>query len=271
MPELPEVETTRRGIEPHIINQTIDHVVVREPRLRWDIPSSLTTTLAHQQIKEVTRRGKYLLLATPSGTLIIHLGMSGCLSILKGNTPVKTHDHVDICLDNNTCLRYNDPRRFGAILWTTHKPEEHKLLSSLGVEPLTAQFNPAYLIKEIKNSVTSIKSWIMNAHHVVGVGNIYANEALFLAKISPLKRSKDLTPIEARRLCLAIKICLQKAIQQGGTTLKDFQGADGQPGYFSQQLNVYGRNNEPCYRCAQPIKKQQQQQRSTFYCSTCQQ
>jgi formamidopyrimidine-DNA glycosylase len=269
MPELPEVETVRRSIVQPLSQQTIEKVVVRQHRLRWEIPANLPKLLKDKIILDVQRRGKYLLLSIGDGTLIIHLGMSGFLRLLHHAPPPDKHDHVDFYLKNGLCLRYNDPRRFGSILWTTDITQ-HPLLRSLGVEPLTHQLNGEYLYQQSRQRKVSIKSFIMNSHIVVGIGNIYANEALFLAKILPTRCVNDIELSSYEALCASIKLVLKQALRAGGTTLKDFVDSNGKPGYFSQALKVYGRENEPCVQCGLPIKKIVQSQRSTFYCNNCQ-
>lgn len=270
MPELPEVETTRRGIEPHIHHQTIDDIVVRNHALRWPVPKQLQQKARKQKIQSVDRRGKYLLLRLETGTVIIHLGMSGSLRICTAETPAEKHDHVDIVFDNNKTLRLRDPRKFGAVLWTEIDPAKHKLLCSLGPEPLDDSFNKHYLFEQTRKRTTSIKSLIMNSHIVVGVGNIYACESLYIAGINPKRKAGSLSLERCERLVTAIRQVLTDSITQGGTTLRDFIRENGQPGYFAQQLSVYGRAGEPCARCGRPIKQITQQQRSTFYCTRCQ-
>jgi formamidopyrimidine-DNA glycosylase len=270
VPELPEVETTRRGIEPHVSGQRIRKVVVRERRLRWPVSRDLEQQLLGQTIENVSRRGKYLLLRTRAGSLIIHLGMSGSLRILPCATPPLKHDHLDIELDNRQCLRLRDPRRFGCVFWTTADPLQHKLLKALGPEPLSEAFDADYLYALSRNRKVAIKQLIMNSHIVVGVGNIYANEALYLAGIRPGVAAGRLSKPRCRQLVDAIKTVLASAIQQGGTTLRDFTASDGNPGYFQLQLNVYGRGGEPCPRCGATIKQLHQGQRATYYCPRCQ-
>jgi formamidopyrimidine-DNA glycosylase len=270
VPELPEVETTRRGIEPHVTGQRIRKVVVRERRLRWPVSQDLEQQLRGQTIESVSRRGKYLLLCTRAGSLIIHLGMSGSLRILPCATPPLKHDHLDIELDNQQCLRLRDPRRFGCVFWTTTDPLQHKLLKELGPEPLSEAFDADYLYAASRKRKVAIKQLIMNSHIVVGVGNIYANEALYLAGIRPGVAAGRLSKPRCRQLVDAIKTVLASAIQQGGTTLRDFTASDGNPGYFQLQLNVYGHGGEPCPRCGTPIKQLHQGQRATYYCPSCQ-
>jgi len=269
MPELPEVETSRRGIEPYIKNNTVTKVIVRQSQLRWPIPATITA-LENQIIQQVSRRGKYLLLITQKGTALLHLGMSGRLHIIPANEPVKKHDHVDIIFDNNICLRFNDPRRFGALLWTQGDPMQHPLLQKLGPEPLATEFNCDYLWRRSRKLKRAIKLFIMDGSIVVGVGNIYANEVLFKAGIHPQKAAGKVSKIKYQQLVEAIKSVLSEAIQAGGTTLKDFRKADGKPGYFQQDLKVYGRQKQDCVNCNKPLKLIRIGQRSTVYCSKCQ-
>jgi formamidopyrimidine-DNA glycosylase len=270
MPELPEVETTRRGITPHLEGQTIADVIVRQPKLRWDVPRNLKQLLTGQVITGVTRRAKYLLLTTGNGTLILHLGMSGSLRVTTPQTPPEKHDHVDIILGNGQCLRLRDPRRFGAVLWTSDDPNNHALLRQLGPEPLEADFNVDYLYTRSRKRKQSIKQLLMDSHIVVGVGNIYASEALFQAGIRPGIAAGRVSRHQIERLVQSIREVLKAAIHQGGTTLRDFTASDGKPGYFQQQLYVYGRAGESCRVCDTPIKLIKQGQRATYYCPHCQ-
>lgn len=270
MPELPEVETCRRGITPYLQKQVIKKIIIRNHKLRWPIPKKLPEYTEGKTIRSISRRGKYLLLELDSGTIIIHLGMSGSLRICPENTPADKHDHIDILCRNKKTLRLKDPRKFGSVLWTKDNPLEHKLLIKLGPEPLTEAFNANYLYTNSRKRTCSIKSFIMNSHMVVGVGNIYACEALFLSAINPKRKAGSLSKARYERLVDNIKHTLNAAIKQGGTTLKDFTREDGQPGYFAQKLNVYGKENIGCTLCQRPIKRFTQQQRSTFYCSHCQ-
>ncbi|MBA3756093.1 MAG: bifunctional DNA-formamidopyrimidine glycosylase/DNA-(apurinic or apyrimidinic site) lyase [Nitrosomonas sp.] len=275
MPELPEVETTRRGIAPHLVGQAIANVIVRNPRLRWPIPNDLSEILTGLTIQTVTRRAKYLLLDCSVGTLILHLGMSGSLRIL----PVKMthsvaspekHDHFDLILNDRTILRLRDPRRFGAVLWHRGDILQHPLLMNLGPEPLTSDFNARQLFKKTRESRVSIKQTLMNSHVVVGIGNIYANEALFLAGINPKIAAGKIGIMRYERLVQAVKRILQQSIEAGGSSLRDFVNSDGRPGYFQQQYWVYGRAGERCKQCDSEIKQIKQSQRSSFYCSNCQ-
>ncbi|MCW8899896.1 MAG: bifunctional DNA-formamidopyrimidine glycosylase/DNA-(apurinic or apyrimidinic site) lyase [Gammaproteobacteria bacterium] len=270
MPELPEVETTCRGIAPHIEDNTITHVIVRNRSLRWPVPTALHAKLKDQVVRSVTRRAKYLLLNTDAGTLIIHLGMSGSLRILAIDEIVDKHDHFEIQFKDGYCLRLRDPRRFGAVLWTKEDPLQHKLLINLGPEPLDKKFTADLLFEKSRKRKTSIKQFIMDAKIVVGVGNIYASESLFLAGINPKKAAGKITKAQSQDLVKAIKKILTAAIKQGGTTLKDFKSSDGKPGYFQQKLKVYDRKGSDCLKCNSPIKQITLGQRSTFYCSSCQ-
>lgn len=269
MPELPEVETTRRGIEPHIKHKQITAVVIRQKKLRWPIPPDLVDNLPGLIISQVKRRAKYLLLETSQGTLIIHLGMSGSLRVLAASIPAGAHDHFDLVMGNQ-CLRLRDPRRFGAVLWTQSNISQHKLIRSLGPEPLSENFNKTYLFDKSRNRSVAIKNLIMNSHIVVGVGNIYASESLFLAGIHPKRKAGKISAKRYAKLVQAIKSVLALAIEQGGTTLKDFSNEEGKPGYFAQKLQVYGRKGEACNRCDAPIQQITLGQRSTYYCPHCQ-
>jgi len=270
MPELPEVETTRLGIQPYLVNQTIKKVIVRQARLRWPIPPTLPQDLLQAKIIDIQRRSKYLLLYCSKGCLIIHLGMSGRLYVLHQYQPANKHDHVDLVFTGGLTLRYTDPRRFGAILWTQDNPLAHSLLQHLGPEPLTRKFNSTYLYQACEKKQATIKQCIMDGKIVVGVGNIYANEALFLAGILPMRLASSLTQEETSQLVKMIKKVLKKAIALGGTTLKDFYRADGSPGYFANQLLVYGKSTQPCTHCSHPIEQVMLAQRSTYFCRHCQ-
>lgn len=270
MPELPEVETTRRGIAPHCVGHRITGMIVRQHRLRWPIPRNLPQQVTGNKIHALTRRGKYLLLTLDRGTLILHLGMSGSLRIVDADTPPDKHDHVDIVIDRKRCLRLHDPRRFGAVVWTTGAVAQHKLFKHLGPEPLSELFTDAYLHERARKRACNVKTLIMNANIVVGVGNIYACEALFMAGIRPTLRADKLSRPRCTRLVVAIQDVLRQAIKAGGTTLRDFTDGDGKPGYFKQQLHVYDREGQPCHQCGQPIKRVIMGNRSTYYCSRCQ-
>lgn len=270
MPELPEVETTRRAIAPALEGQTIARLLVRERRMRWPIPTGLEQALRKQPIRAVRRRAKYLLLETPKGTALIHLGMSGHLRVLPKNTPAQKHDHWDLLLENDALLRLHDPRRFGALLWTTDDPEQHALLQNLGPEPLSSAFNAADLYTRSRGRSAAVKAFIMDQHIVVGVGNIYANEALFLAGIDPRRAAGRITLARYERLVASIKSVLSAAIEVGGTTLRDFYSADGERGYFTQQLHVYGRGGLPCLSCGRTLKEARIGQRASVWCPSCQ-
>jgi len=269
MPELPEVETTRRGVEPHLFNHTIQDVIVREHRLRWPVPATLKQTLTGLTVRSVDRRAKYLLIHFDTGCLIIHLGMSGSLRVVDPDCPAQKHDHIDFVLPRHI-LRYRDPRRFGAVLWHIGPTELHPLLKHLGPEPLDSTFDSAFLFKATRGKSIAIKQLLMNSHIVVGIGNIYANEALFDAGIHPARASSGLQTAECDALVTAIKDILARAIAAGGSTLRDFVGGDGRPGYFQQSYKVYGRAGLPCPRCGTPISLMRQGQRSTYYCHGCQ-
>ena len=270
MPELPEVETARRGIEPHLLGQRIVGVLVRQRQLRWPVPATLVKSLPGQTIRAVERRAKYILIKTDSGTVLLHLGMSGSLRMLPCRTPPQKADHVDIALANGQCLRLRDPRRFGSLLWTTTDPARHKLLRHLGPEPLGPEFTGDYLFEAARGRKLAVRDFLMNTRVLAGVGNIYANECLFLAGIRPQRAAGRITHARYQLLAESIRQTLAKAIRAGGTTLRDFQNADGLPGYFQQTLNVYGRENQPCPTCGTPIRALKLGQRSAFYCPRCQ-
>jgi formamidopyrimidine-DNA glycosylase len=270
MPELPEVETTRRGLLPYTRKRRITTLEVYEPRLRWPVVPDLPGKLAGQRIVRVGRRAKYLLLKLESGTLLLHLGMSGNLRALPAHTPRLTHDHFDLVLDSGLALRFNDPRRFGSLLYTSDDPRRHALLARLGPEPLAAAFDADYLWRITRGRRVAIKQLLMDSHLVVGVGNIYASEALFRARIRPQRQARSLSRADALRLVRAVRLVLERAIRAGGTTLRDYLGADGAPGYFRQKLYVYERRGKPCRRCRTPVRAMTQGQRSTYYCPSCQ-
>jgi len=270
MPELPEVETVCRGIAPHVDGQEIQKLIVRNSRLRWPVKRSIAKQLAGLTIENVTRRGKYLLLNTSCGSIVIHLGMSGKISIVPMDTPIRKHDHIDLIFTTKICLRFNDPRRFGAFLWIEADPLQHPLLSNLGPEPLSASFSGKYLFEQAKTCKRAIKSFIMDGKIVVGVGNIYATESLFAAGIHPNRSCNRVTLAECNELVKEIKRILRKAIKVGGTTLKDFLSSEGKPGYFSQKLKVYGRAGEPCLQCKSALVSMQVGQRTTVLCEQCQ-
>ncbi|MCP3674941.1 MAG: bifunctional DNA-formamidopyrimidine glycosylase/DNA-(apurinic or apyrimidinic site) lyase [Gammaproteobacteria bacterium] len=270
MPELPEVETTRQGILPHIKDQTVTVVQIRQSKLRWPITENMVQLISGKKLNNVGRRGKYLILEFDHGSAFIHLGMSGSIRILGVDAVVDKHDHFDICFSNGKLLRYNDPRRFGAFLWAGEIPFEHKLLAKLGVEPLGNEFDADMLFKASRNRKVAIKQFIMNSHIVVGIGNIYANEALFQAGIHPSRQACRISLKRYQRLVDVIKKVLNEAIEQGGTTLKDFNQVDGKPGYFAQSLNVYGRAGQACLQCTRRLAEIRQSGRTTVFCMHCQ-
>jgi formamidopyrimidine-DNA glycosylase len=270
MPELPEVETTRRGIEPCLRDQRVTRVVVRDARLRWRVPRALVNELPGQRIREVTRRAKYLLLRADIGTVIVHLGMSGRLRITCAAEPPGKFDHVDIVLANGDCLRLHDPRRFGSVLWTTGLPSAHKLLADLGPEPFDAGFSGKYLHQITRSRKRAIRDVLLDSTIVAGVGNIYANEALFRAGIRPMRAARRLSIDDATRLVAAVRTTLKRALRAGGTTLRDYRASDGSPGYFQLSLLVYGRTGQPCRTCRTPVRLHRLGGRSAFYCPSCQ-
>jgi formamidopyrimidine-DNA glycosylase len=270
MPELPEVETTRRGILPHAKGELVQDIVVRDRRLRWPIPEEISRILPGATIEDIQRRGKYLLFRTDAGTLIAHLGMSGSLRVVTAADEARAHDHVDLVLGSGKILRYNDPRRFGCMLWTLADPLEHDLLRHLGPEPLEADFDADYLYQLSRGRKAAVKTFVMDSRVVVGVGNIYANEALFASGIRPGRAAGRVSRPRYEKLVTAIREILAAAVEQGGTTLRDFVGGDGKPGYFRQQLKVYDRAGEPCQVCGQELRETRLGQRSTVYCSACQ-
>jgi len=269
MPELPEVETTRRGIEPHLVGQRVGRVIVRERRLRWPIPEDLDVRLSGQRIEAVGRRAKYLLIKAEAGTLIVHLGMSGSLRLVDGALAPDKHEHVDIHLESGLALRYADPRRFGAMLWSTD-PLNHTLLAGLGPEPLGEAFDGDRLYRLSRGRSMAIKPFIMDNAVVVGVGNIYASEALFAAGIDPRRAAGTVSRARYLKLAQEIRRILAIAIERGGTTLRDFVGGDGKPGYFQQELFVYGRGGEFCKVCGSTLREVRLGQRSSVYCHRCQ-
>jgi formamidopyrimidine-DNA glycosylase len=268
MPELPEVEVTRKGIASHLVGGTIAAVTIREPRLRWRIPEPVHS-LAGRVVRSVKRRGKYLLLDCGDGHLILHLGMSGSLRLVAPGTIPGKHDHFDLTVGNKI-LRLRDPRRFGAVLWTAEPPEMHPLIRHLGVEPLSAAFDADKLHALTRASGVRIKPFLMDGRRIVGVGNIYASESLFLAGIHPRTRAGRLSPARSERLVLAIKRTLRTAIRAGGSSLRDFVGSDGARGYFQRRAWVYDREGQDCRRCGTPIRRVVQGQRATYYCPSCQ-
>ncbi|HTQ35417.1 MAG TPA: bifunctional DNA-formamidopyrimidine glycosylase/DNA-(apurinic or apyrimidinic site) lyase [Steroidobacteraceae bacterium] len=271
MPELPEVETTCRGIAPHVSGRLVTRLAVHEPRLRWRVNPRLAAWAEGQRILGVRRRAKYLLLELERGHLLMHLGMSGSLRVLPVRTALETHDHFDLEMDSGWLLRFNDPRRFGSLMYLTGDPARHPLLRDLAPEPLEDAFDADYLYTVTRRRSVAIKLAIMNSRLVVGVGNIYASEALFRAGIRPGRAAKSLTRAEAASLVDAIRTVLEDAIRAGGTTLRDYVGAGGEPGYFRQKLFVYERAGEPCRRCGTCIRQRVQGQRSTYFCPHCQQ
>lgn len=270
MPELPEVETTRRGIAPLVEGRRVEAVTVREPRLRWPVPTALARDLPGQRLGRVSRRAKFLLVESPIGHLILHLGMSGSLRIVSRDVPADKHDHLDIVLDDERCLRLRDPRRFGAALWTRHDPLQHPLLRDLGPEPLGPEFDADWLHRLSRGRRVAVKPFLMNSQVVAGIGNIYASEALFLAGIHPARAAGRISLARYERLAGAVRTVLQDAIAAGGTTLRDFVDSAGNPGYFSQRLRVYGRQGASCERCGSAVRSRVIGQRSTFYCPRCQ-
>jgi len=300
MPELPEVETTLRGIRPHLQGETIERLIVRDGRLRWPIPAALPERLEGCRIGALQRRGKYILMGlqrsgageggnpdggdsvraaqtpfssqaeSPGGTLIFHLGMSGSLRITEAASPPRKHDHYDLTLPNGLCLRFHDPRRFGCLLWTGDAPDLHPLIAPLGVEPLEEGFDGRLLYERSRGRSAAVKTLIMDSHVVVGVGNIYASESLFRAGIAPQRAAGRISLDRYRRLAAAIKAVLAASLEQGGTTLRDFVNESGSPGYFKQTLNVYDRADAPCRVCGKPIRVSRLGQRSTYWCARCQ-
>ena len=268
MPELPEVEITMRGITP-LLGQVVQTVHVRQPALRWPVPNHLSSTLPQQSLHKLERRAKYILAQFDTGTLILHLGMSGRLCLLPNFEPPQKHDHVDIQFQDGQLLRLRDPRRFGAVLWAEDW-KSHALIQTLGPEPLGETFNGDYLHQHMRTRTAAIKTTIMDSHLVVGVGNIYASESLFRAGINPKTPANKLSKPRCARLVQEIKATLSDAIQAGGSSLRDFFGADGNPGYFQQEYFVYGRTGKPCKICQKPIQLIKKGQRSTFYCAVCQ-
>lgn len=270
MPELPEVETTLRGISPHIKNQIVHKVIIRQPRLRWLIPVELPQLIEQKTLKDLSRRAKYLLLHFDSGTLLIHLGMSGSLRVIDNNTPAAKHDHFDIAFKHNKTIRLTDPRRFGAVLWLGTDPASHPLLSILGPEPLSTDLTGSYLYQKSQGRKVSIKQFLMNQNIITGIGNIYCTEALFYAGINPARAAGNISLKRYQILLNEIQKTLNLAIKLGGTSLRDFVRSDGKPGYFKQELSAYGRSGLPCKNCTQALSEIKQANRSTVYCSNCQ-
>jgi formamidopyrimidine-DNA glycosylase len=270
MPELPEVETTRRGIEPLVVQKVVDRVVIHNAGLRWPVSESLSEALPGQRLNGVSRRSKYLLFLFDHGTLIIHLGMTGHLRLVAHGAARRKHDHVEISFTDGSVLLYNDSRRFGAMLWTIDDPLQHQRLIDLGPEPLSPSFNAGDVHQLSRGRTIAVKPFLMDAHVVVGVGNIYANEALFRAGINPATPAGKISKAAYQRLVDAVKSILEEAIAAGGTTIRDFLDSQGRPGYFRQELRVYGRPGLPCVKCGTPVRQCKIGQRSTYYCEHCQ-
>ena len=270
MPELPEVESTRRELARDITGAAIAEVVIRDHRLRWPVPAELPRRLVGRSIRDIRRRAKYLLVGVGTGTVLVHLGMSGSLRLLDTRLPPQPHDHVDVVLDDGRCVRYHDPRRFGCWLWTENDPARHRLLAHLGPEPLKPEFDGTWLHGRLRGRTASIKNLLMDSKIVVGVGNIYASEALFIAGIDPRRAGGRVSRQRVDRLVCAVREVLTVAVQAGGTTLRDYARTDGAIGEFAQRLNVYGRNGEPCPRCAAPVVSMILGQRTTWFCRRCQ-
>lgn len=270
MPELPEVETIRRGIAPHVTGRAIERVVVRDRRLRWPIPKDFERNLAGRKIVDVGRRGKYLLLDLGGDRVILHMGMTGRLSLHEPGRPVRKHDHLDLELSGNLMLRFNDARRFGAALWWPGSQKDHVLLKDMGPEPFDPAFDADYLFKLSRGRSAPVKNFLMDGRVVVGVGNIYAVESLFRAGIRPMRPAGRVSRVEYEKLVSAVRAVLEDAIAAGGTTFRDFKNSEGEPGYFVQKLFVYDRGGEPCRNCKTAIKRLVIGQRSSFYCSRCQ-
>ena len=270
MPELPEVETTLRGIEPYILQKKIKKIIVRQESHRWPVPiNTLNNKLLGNYFLSIKRRGKYLIIESKEGFLLIHLGMSGCLRIFNKEIQPDKHDHIDIVFGDKSYLRYTDPRRFGSFLWT-QSTESHPLLRNLGPEPLGNEFSAEYLFKKSRKRKVPIKNFIMDSKVVVGIGNIYANEALFLSGIKPSKKACVITLSKFEDLTLNIRNLLHKSIEQGGTTLRNFLGGNNNPGYFKQELMVYGRKGKSCFQCSLPLEELRIGQRSSIFCKKCQ-
>jgi formamidopyrimidine-DNA glycosylase len=270
MPELPEVETTRRGLAQYMEGQRICSVVIRNRALRWPIPRDFLRRVTGRTVRAIGRRGKYLLFDCETGWIILHLGMSGSLQIVPGSTTAGKHDHVDLVLDSGMVARFNDPRRFGAVLWEPGDPLRHRLLVDLAPEPLGSDFNAAWLHAQTRGRNAAIKSVVMDSHVVVGVGNIYASESLFRAGVHPALAARRLSLLRCERLVAAIRETLFAAIEAGGSTLRNYVGAEGRPGDFQKSYFVYGRPGESCRVCTTKIKAVRQGQRSTFFCTVCQ-
>ncbi len=270
MPELPEVETTRRGIAPHVQGAQVQAVRIYDPRLRWPVPETLAAELPGQSIRQVERRAKYLLLQAERGCLLLHLGMSGSLRILNRTVAPEEHDRLDLCFNSGKLLRLRDPRRFGSVHWSRDEIRHHPLLARLGPEPLGAEFNGEHLYRRSRGRRAAVKSFLMDGRNVAGIGNIYANEALFQAGISPSRPAGRISRARYQRLADAVRSVLERAIEAGGTTLRDFVNSAGNPGYFQLQMDVYARGDQPCPRCTGTIRAQRQQQRTSYFCPRCQ-
>lgn len=269
MPELPEVETTRLGLVPRVVGRRIRDVVVREGRLRWPVPRDLGSRLRGARVREISRRGKYLLFDVGEGHVLVHLGMSGSLTVVPAGRPARRHDHVDLALDSGEVVRLNDPRRFGAVLWV-REPSRHALLSGLGVEPFDEAFGGEYLHRLSRGRRAPVKAFVMDARIVTGIGNIYANESLFAAGIHPSRPAGRISRERYARLAEAARATLSRALAAGGSTLRDFVGAGGEPGHFQLEYAVYGREGAPCPACGGPVRAARHGGRATFYCPACQ-
>jgi formamidopyrimidine-DNA glycosylase len=270
MPELPEVETTRRGVAPHVERQKVTAVRIYDRRLRWPVPRELPRRLIGRTVDRVERRSKYLLFRFGNDTLIVHLGMTGSLRVFSVLPPRAAHDHIDLEFDNGIVLRYRDPRRFGAMLWSPGSSKPHRLLARLGVEPFDSEFSGEYLHRATRNRRLAVKLALMDSHLVVGVGNIYANESLFRAGIRPNRAAHRVTRAQYARLADAVRDTLTQAIAKGGSTLRDYVDSNGEPGYFQLDYYVYGREREPCRVCGSPIRSLRLGGRATLYCPSCQ-
>ena len=272
MPELPEVEVTKQSLEQYLQGQYIKSINIREKRLRWDLDQKTLNYLLDQRIQNLSRRGKYILINTKPGSALLHLGMSGSIGVLENDQPLKKHDHFDLIMSSNQIIRFNDPRRFGSFIWAGKNPEKHKLLNKLGPEPLENNDLGSHLYRLSKGRKTSVKAFIMNAQIVVGVGNIYASEALFISGIHPKRKANQISEERYKKLATAIQETLEKSIKMGGTTLRDFSYSQGEEkvGYFRQQLFAYGRRGGKCKRCSSSIRQIVLSGRSSFYCVRCQ-
>ena len=269
MPELPEVETTRLGLVARVVGRRVRDVVVREPRLRWPVPRDLAGRVRGARVDAIRRRGKYLLFDLSAGHLLVHLGMSGTLTVVPGTRPVRAHDHVDLVLDSGDIVRFNDPRRFGAVLWV-REPDTHALLAGLGIEPFDEAFGGEYLHRASRGRRVPVKQFLMDAHVVTGIGNIYANESLFAARIRPSCAAGRLSRERMDRLAGEVRATLHRALAAGGSTLRDFVGSDGEPGHFQREYAVYGRAGKPCPACGAAVRLSRHSGRATFHCPSCQ-